>query len=232
VADYINKNILSQAYIHIESDIMESDERMESFERKITEFTKSRSAFFMSPDAPIEIELEDGSLKARITIMGTICLLLQGISNYKNFREGIQLIYSDSKRMTEYIIAESVFLAGARQEKVMRIEARVGVIGSVQKIINQLDQIKRGANGRDLASKLSDKLISVSEEIDKLIDNLSDDKDVNVVSTGLLEVLDEIPSYPTAPDQKENTIGFVRSYQEQRKKLRIRLKSVADNPIK
>ena len=133
--------------------------------------------------------------------MGTLLLVLQGISTYKDFREGIQLLYSDAKRVTEYIISESVFMAGARQEKVIRIEARVGIIGSIQKIINQLDAIKRGSNGTSYAKNLSEKLVEVQAEIEKLLENIADEDDKSFVSNGLFDISEEIPEDPTPPQR-------------------------------
>lgn len=231
MADYINKNILSQAYIHIESDLLDSEEKAIEYKKRLTEFATSRSSFFLSPDAPIEIELEDGSLKARVTVMGTLLLVLQGISNYKDFREGIQLLYSDAKRVTEYIISESLFMAGARQEKAIRIEARVGIIGSIQKIINQLDAINHGAKGASYAKNLSEKLVEVQAEIDKLLENIADEDDKSFVSDGLHDISEEIPNYPTPPKDKSNEPIYIASFQRQRKKLRLKLASAANKPL-
>jgi hypothetical protein len=223
LADYITKNILSQAYIHIESDLAENTVQLEEFKAEIEKFARSRVDFFLSPDAPIEVAFEEGSLVARITVLGTISLLLQGISNYKDFREGIQLIHSDAKRLTDYIISESVFMAGSRQQNVIRLEARVGVIGSVQKLINQLESIKNGAIGRTLASDLVTKLIESHKELNKLIDNLATDEDIKLVKKGLLEIVDEYPETPKAPKDKFNDVAAVNSYRNQKEKLRIRL---------
>lgn len=128
-------------------------------------------------------------------------------------------------RVTDYVISESVFLAGSRQQSVIRLEARVGVIGSVQKLINQLESIKNGAKGRKLASDLVTKLIESQKELDKLIDNLATDEDVALVKKGLLEIVDEYPETPDAPNNKVNDFAAVNSYRNQKKKLRIRLSS-------
>ena len=40
LADYINKNILSQAYIHIESEVAKNEQQLEEFKQLITEFAK------------------------------------------------------------------------------------------------------------------------------------------------------------------------------------------------
>lgn len=203
----------------MEPRAFETEEDLADFKVKLTEFTKSRVGFFLSPELPIEIEFEEGSLIARITVMGTIGLLFQGIVNYKNFREGVQLIYSDSKRVTEYIISETIFESGSRQQDVIRLEARVGIIGSIQKVINQLDTIKRGANGASLASDVADKINDSLKELEKLMGNINDIDDKELVRVGLQKIAHEMPENPTAPKNKENSLISVALYRRKRKEL-------------
>ncbi len=223
MADYINKNILSQAYVHVEPTAFETEEDLERFKLNLTQFTKSRVEFFLSPDLPVEIEFEDGSLIARVTVMGTIGLLFTGISNYKNFRDGIQLIYSDSKRLTEYIIAETTFQSGARQQNVIRLEARVGIIGSIQKVINQLESIKRGANGAMMVSDVSKKIDEANKELKKLFQNINDESDKELVRAGLESIAAEIPDTPKAPKDKVNSDQAILLFSRKRKAIQSSL---------
>ncbi|MGF1807546.1 hypothetical protein L4C31_20095 [Aliivibrio sifiae] len=219
MADYIKKNILSQAYIHIEPRKFQSKEEVEQFKVELTEFTKQRVGFFLSPDLPIEIEFEEGSLIARVTVLGTIGLLFQGITSYKDFKEGIQFIYSDAKRVTEYIISHTAFESGARQQDVIRLEARVGIIGSIQKAINQLETIKRGANGTMIVDDINRKLDESIKELKKLMDNVNDPTDKELIRNGLLEIANEIPEKPKEPKGKVNSPGLVLHYLIKRQKL-------------
>ncbi|MFM5413069.1 hypothetical protein ACET9F_21660 [Aeromonas veronii] len=137
MADYINKNILSQAYIHVEPRGMETDEQLESFKENLRMFSLTRTEFFLSEGLEINVEFEDGSIKARVTVIGTLMLLLQGISSYKDFREGLQLLYSDAKWLSDAIISESLYQTKAKHHDVIRVEARTGIIGSIHKVFNK-----------------------------------------------------------------------------------------------
>ncbi|RBM83980.1 hypothetical protein [Vibrio paracholerae] len=198
MADYINKNILSQAYIHIEPQKLKSKEELAQFKVELEAFVRQRSSFFLSPDLPIEIEFEEGSLIARITVLGTISVLFQFISGYKDFREGIQFIYADTKRVTDYIISHTTFESGAMQQDVIRLEARVGIIGSIQKSINQLEAIT---------------------DLQKLMDNISDASDKKLVGSGLLGIANEIPFQPKAPEDKVNSLETILGFQRRRQRL-------------
>lgn len=220
MADYINKNILSQAYIHVEPIELETEEQLSAFKKHITEFARSRTNFYLHPDVSIEIEFEEGSLKARITVMGTIFLLMQGVSNYPDFREGVSLIYNDSKRLAEYMVSEAQFFAGSKHQDVIRLEARTGVVGSLHKVILQLEQIKRGAGGSILAKDLVSKIDKAQSDIEELVNNLHEQSDIDLVKNGLSEVVKEIPENPKPPKDKTNTPEAISSYQSKRKGLR------------
>ena len=219
LADYINKNILSQAYIHIEPKKLKSKDELQQFKVELEAFARQRIGFFLSPDLPIEIEFEEGSLIARITVLGTISVLFQFISGYKDFREGIQLIYSDAKRVTDYIISHTTFESGSRQQDVIRLEARVGIIGSIQKSINQLETIKRGASGGMLAEDVSRKIDDAITDLQKLMDNINDTDDKQLVGAGLREIAGEIPNQPKAPKDKLNSPEAILSFQRRRRRL-------------
>ena len=219
MADYINKNILSQAYIHVEPSTVSTPEELEKFKNHIRDFARSRSDFFLYPDLAIEIDFEEGSLKARVTVLGTILLVMQGIANYSSFRESVFLIYSDSKRLAEYIVSESQFLAGSKHEDVIRLEARTGVIGSLHKITLQLEQIKRGAQGGMLAKDIPEKIDDAIKNIDELMSNLQDRDDFAFIQMGLTSIALDIPEEPKPPKDKFNDQIAINNFRLRRKKL-------------
>ena len=121
--------------------------------------------------------------------------------------------------MSEYIISESLFKTGTRHHNIIHLEARAGVIGSIQKVINQLEGIKRGAEGAMLASDIVDKIKESKSEIDKLLNNISNNDDRSFVNKGLLDLANEIPEIPKPPKDKTNTSNSVAIYREERKKI-------------
>lgn len=220
MADYINKNILSQAYIHVEPKVLETDQQLSEFKRHITEFARSRTDFYLHPDVSIEIEFEEGSLKARITVLGTIFLLMQGVANYPNFRKGVNLVYSDSKRLAEYMVSEAQFFSGSKHQDVIRLEARTGVVGSLHKIVLQLEQIKRGAGGSILAKDLASKIKKTQDDIENLINNLHEQADIKIVKEGLSDLVKVIPEMPKPRKDKSNSRATILIYQRRRRELR------------
>lgn len=219
MADYINKNILSQAYIHVEPRGMETDEQLESFKENLRMFSLTRTEFFLSEGLEINVEFEDGSIKARVTVIGTLMLLLQGISSYKDFREGLQLLYSDAKWLSDAIISESLYQTKAKHHDVIRVEARTRIIGSIHKVFNKLENIKRGAKGAMLATDIVDKIDDAQNEILKLMDNICDLADKDLVAKECIALVKELPETPVPPKDKENKIYAIDEYRRKKSNL-------------
>lgn len=220
MADYIDKNILSQAYIHVEPSKQLNINELKEFQAHIKEFSRSRVDFFLHPGLEIQIAFEEGSIIARITVIGALSLLLQGVCNYPSFKEGVGAIYSDSKRLAEYIVSEAQFHSGSKHGDIIRLEARTGVIGSLHKITLKLDSIKRSAGGALTASELSEKLLDAAEEINQLISVLEEPQDIVLVKAGIKELIDAIPTAPTPPIGKANSPISVVVYSTRLKSLK------------
>lgn len=67
MADYINKNILCQAYFHVEPENYQEEHELAILKDELLKFAISRTGFFLNPEAQVEVEFEEGSLKGRIT---------------------------------------------------------------------------------------------------------------------------------------------------------------------
>lgn len=219
MADYINKNILSQAYIHVEPTMVDIDStnEFEIFKKHIENFVASRTSFFLGNDVSIQIDFEDGSLIARITIIGS--LVAAGICNYPDFREGIKYLYQDSKRLAEYIVSEVQFNTGAKNQNVIRLEARTGVVGALNKISAQIENIKNSSQHGQDVDELTRKLDKIQEDIADLMVSLKNEEDIKVVKNGLFSVANNIPLIPKQPKDKVNSLEGILLYQRRRENL-------------
>ena len=223
MANYINKNILCQAYIHVEPDEI-TEELLENLQNHLESFVKTRAEFFLYPNPEINIELKEGSIKVYATILGTVTTLFAGIANYPDFREGAILLYEDTKRLSDYITTESIFTTKARHNQVIRIEARTGVVGSLRKIVGELDALK-SMNGKEYANTHSDKIIDIKDQTLKLIDNLNSIDDVSLVKEGLLSIVTELPNLPLPPNKKTNSDEAILLYQRELEAMKAVLRN-------
>ncbi len=218
MADYINKNILCQAYVHVEPAEV-TDEVVERLREHLTDFVRTRAEFFLYPNPDIEIELKPGSIKLYATVLGTVSTLFAGVANYPNFRQGAISIYEDTKRLSEYITTESLYSTKARYGQVVRIEARTGVVGSIRKVVSEFNTLE-GMNGTAYASRHAIKLSEIKSQVEKLIQNLNSDEDIALVKSGLIDIVNSLPDTPKPPPGKTNENEAILSYREERKNLK------------
>jgi hypothetical protein len=196
MADYINSNILAQAYVHVDPKNTNID--VEQFRREITEYAKKRIAFFISEDVDITVELFEGSIISKITIYGTLISSLMGnaasfVKEYPDFQEGVKVMYNDVTMACDAIICESLFLTGSKRKEIIRLEARKGIIGSVDRIITQINSIKNTTRVKEPSARIAaNSILSLSEEISKLLDNIKDDEDREYIKKQLLPLVNAL----------------------------------------
>lgn len=185
MADYIDKSIICQAYIHIDPVPEDLDEA--ALKAELESFLGARAEFFLYKDVGTEVELKEGSLKIYLTILGT---LYAGITQYSDFRQGIDMLASDSKRVSEYAVSESLFLTKSRHDCVLRTEARTGVCGTLKKIADEIDYIRRESGIAD-PSRLIARMEALKKDILTFKDNVTDQEDKAWVFPQLKQYADE-----------------------------------------
>ncbi|MGG8077143.1 hypothetical protein PGO01_11445 [Klebsiella aerogenes] len=203
MADYINSNILSQSYVHVEPEwllTVNGEKKQEAIERIrniIKTHAEERMRFFLYDDVDIEVTFEDGSIKARITAYGKICVLLTAlnpvgnfVANYDSYRNGIKTIVSDVARLSDVVNSEVLFQTKSRSKsEIIRVEARKGIVGSLDNINKKINEIsyKTRVNKKNSVMSIYDSLLELHKNILDLMDNVNDVNDRNLVRTALID---------------------------------------------
>ncbi|WP_447891506.1 hypothetical protein [Pseudomonas atacamensis] len=205
MADYINKSIICQAYLHIDPVPENLDEA--ALKAELETFLGVRAEFFLYKDVGTEVELKEGSLKIYLTILGT---LYAGIAQYPDFRQGVELFAADSKRVSDYAVSESLFLTKSRHDCVLRTEARTGVCGTLKKIVDEIDFIKRESGVAD-PSRLIARMEALKKDIFIFKDNVTDPADKEWVFPQLKQYADEQLPKRAVPKKDEFVSEEIRS---------------------
>ena len=215
MADYINGNILCQAYVHI-NPVSLSPEKLAQLQEALDLFVAARGRFFLYEDVNTSVKLKEGSLKVYGTIAGSLYL---AISNYGGFREGVDYLAQDTKRLAECIASESLFLSQSRHQNTLRVEARTGVVGTLKVIIDKIE-ITSAELGDVEASVSAKRLSEVTEKLDKLLLNLKDPKDLPFVSSGLCEfILKILPERPPEKPKDPHSSDGLAYFRNERRRL-------------
>lgn len=193
MADYINSNILSQSYVHVEPEwlkkLSDKDKTtiIAEIERKVTSFSEERIKFFLDDGVGIEITFKEGSIKAWVTTYGPVLLLLGStVTNYSSFRESIGHLVSDVRQVATIVNSEVVFQSKSSKKEILRVESRKGIIGSIKRINDQIDGISgRLKRGDCSTSLINEEFLNLHGLILELFSNIQDQKDKKHIAAAL-----------------------------------------------
>lgn len=218
MADYIDKNILCQAYVHVELPDDINPEKLSEIKAHLLQFTESRARFFVYPEVAVDVEFKDGSLKSYLTIAGAIYI---AIGNYGGFREGIDYLHTDIKRLADALVNETLFVTRARHHSIKHTEARTGVVGSMKELLADVSTVET-VLGQVSVDEISGRLRRINKDAEMLIENLHDDNDIGEIESELGRFSDSIPDSCPFPKGKVPDDAAVISYYEALSDIRRR----------
>jgi len=217
MANYIDKSILVEAYVKLDKNIRDySPDEIIGVQTSLQEFAEYRSKFFLNSDVDAEVYLEEGSVVVWLTVIGTVYSL---VSQYPDFREGIKLLYSDARRLSENLISETMFELKGKSKSIRRLEARVGVIGNLNNIVNKISTLEYMSG--DVSVWAS---VRVFEKVEKEINHLFEAKikeptEVEYIKNQLRNLVNRIPESPRHPSRGSHPEAGVAAYQVCRSNL-------------
>jgi hypothetical protein len=225
VADYVNRNILCQAYVHIEVPKHLDDAGIENIRRHLQAFIASRGAFFLYEQIETDVEVKEGSLKFYMTMAGALYI---AIGQYGSFRDGLNFLAQDAKRLAESVVSESLFMTRSRHGDTIRAEARTGVVGQLKTAVDKLEFIRFEMT--DVSPAVTAKRIAaVQVDIENIVSNLRDPTDVPFVVENLTKLsLQFLPAQLPKDPKKIPTEQHLTLYREQRRELLAYLKKAFD----
>ncbi|WP_341992139.1 hypothetical protein Q7634_09640 [Klebsiella pneumoniae] len=127
-------------------------------------------------------------LKAKVTAYGPIILLIgSAILNYSSFRESVKQLASDMYRASSMLSSEMLFQTNSRNKsEILRIEARKGIVGSIERINNKIDSINSQLDGKELSpTRINSELLDLNDMILTLLSNLKNAEDTKLVASSL-----------------------------------------------
>lgn len=147
MANYIDKEIICESYIHLEFDDYSNAQRVKEIERRVKNYFDERLVHFLGANVETVIETEEGSLKLKITAYASSLLSVIGVIglNYTDFRDNIRAVYSDSQALAQATTFETVFISGAPSCNKIHSEARTGIIGKTSKLITAFEKLSNSA---------------------------------------------------------------------------------------
>src|SRR6185295_19064513 len=206
MADYIDKNILCQAYIHVELPDGTTQERLSEIKKHLEDFATIRGQFFVYPEVDVSVEFRDGSLKAYISIAGVIVIAIQG---YGGFREGIDYLYTDIKRLAESLVSESLFVTKSKHQRIVRTEARTGIIGSLKVLVDDMNNLEASI-GQIPADEAARRIRRIKDDAEALLTNVRSEEDAMNIEDEIYDFSNKLPDrWPNPPDRRPDDSAII-----------------------
>ena len=206
MADYIDKNILCQAYIHVELPDGTTPERLSEIKKHLEDFATARGKFFVYPEVDVSVEFRDGSLKAYISIAGIIVIAIQG---YGGFRHGIDYLYTDIKRLADPLVSESLFMTKSKHQRVVRTEARTGIIGSLKVLVDDMNNLEASI-GQIPADEAARRIRRIQDDAEALLTNVRSEDDANNIEDEIHDFSKKLPDrWPNPTDRRPDDSAII-----------------------
>ncbi|MFO3704514.1 hypothetical protein ACI6Q5_05895 [Xanthomonas codiaei] len=219
MANYIKKEILAEAYTHLDIEIFDDKLRLDQLRSELTAFFKERASFLFGTDVDIVVEFEEGSLKTRVIAFGSAAAVIAGaIGAYPSFKEGVTHIANDAVAIAQSANIEVIFRTRTAYCDRLRVEKRRGVFGRVQALLVELEgitadieasKLPTGRKSIETIDTLNDRLIRWDEKADILFSKFEDQDTEACIAEGLLEEAANLPA--DFPWQKELVASSLRS---------------------
>jgi hypothetical protein len=162
---------LAQAYIHLKP-YSASDKHVRSLGRYAKRLAVKTAADIYGGDVEIEVQIEEGSLITRVTVIGSILLGSYGfVANYKGFKEGVVEMCSDAQEFAVDVCKPFIKKAGVPKEDVYRFERRLKTPGKLYRLSKRLEKLEHSVEAlspRDVRQELGNlrlELASIEEQL-------------------------------------------------------------------
>ena len=216
MANYISKEIICEAYIHLDSIDGEHLDSSE-LEKKLKQFFQARVAFLLGESVKTQVEIYDGSIKAKLTAYAGIAVLVgNAVLHYSEFKDSLKSIYADSLMLAEATNMEVIFLTKTPRCDRINSEVRTGIIGRAAKLVTNIESLKGKANNlrapdsknhiKDI-NEISSRLLQLEEESKKILNKVKSNEDKLCLTEGFYQSFNQLPaSLPAELELRNNQI--------------------------
>lgn len=139
---------LAQAYIHLKPyAVSEAEARSLGRSAKRTAARAARRIY--GGGVAIEVEIEEGSLRTRITVISVALNILNGanwisstVADLKGFQEGVAQLCDNAREFAVDVCNPFIAKAGVSKEEVYRFERRLKTPGRLYRFSKQLRKLE------------------------------------------------------------------------------------------
>ena len=162
---------LAQAYIHFRP-YSASEKEFRALGKYAERLARDVAGAVYGGDVVVRIEIENGSLRTRMTVIGSLMLATYGgVANIKGFQEGVGILCDGAREFAIDVCTPFAEKAGVAVNQIYRFERRTKTPGKIQRITKRLDKLQRSISElspKDVQAELGDlkhQLEGVAEDL-------------------------------------------------------------------
>lgn len=237
MANYLKKDILCEAYTHLDIGLYENKEELDKLKRNMQNFLEERARFLFGDEVTVQVSFEEGSLKTTLTVLGAVSTVLAVtagvlghandivdngtnlVQNISEFRGAVKHLSQDSTNLAQSANLELIFRTKTAYCNRVYVEKRRGIFGRVDEYLTTLESIKkqlilselpRTNTKLDEFNRITESLIDLDGKLNKFFTKTDNFETEACISAGILEEMDNsIPT--TVPWKKEVTSNSLKS---------------------
>ncbi|MGY4198922.1 hypothetical protein [Bradyrhizobium sp. USDA 4520] len=150
-------------------------------------------------DVTVEVDLEEGSAKIWIAVLGALSAVYGTIADYKGFKESIGEMVQDARWFGDFMIEATKQNTHATDKQVFRTERRLQTPGKIKRVTEKLEKLEHsGLNAKQLNKQLE---VAI-DEIKRIEKDLSEEEREGFHAL-LLNFENLPPLKPKPPAQQE-----------------------------
>jgi hypothetical protein len=160
----------------------------------------------------VDIQIEEGSLITRITVVGGLLLgAYSTIADYKGFKDSVVEMCDDAREFAVDVCSPFVRKAGVPKEDVYRFERRLKTPGKLYRLSKRLEKLEHSVN--ELSPRAIQKeLASLRAELDAATKDLSTSDRDKILVGFKRPKLPPPEKWPT-PDEPKLAVGNEEEFQ-------------------
>lgn len=203
MANYINKEIICEAYIHLEVG-NNSELDLNNLKKHLKNFFDARVDFLLGESVNTEIEFFEGSIIAKLTAFAGIASLIGGaVLKYPDFRDSLKSMYEDGIMLAEAANLEMIFVTRTPRCDRLHFEARTGVIGRAAKLVTTIESLKEKALTLKAPSSYKEikelgeiylMVLRLDDESRRILGKVQSDEDRFCLAQGFHEAFNQLPT--------------------------------------
>jgi hypothetical protein len=207
---------IGQTYIRL--DFNADDDFKEAFEKYLLYKGKHYAKEYFKKDLLVDylyftVELEDGSLISRLKIFGKIAI--GSLIAYGGIRQGIDYVIKDARTVTEHIVLDVSNEPNIGNNRIIRVERRLGVPGKIKRLYRDIDKLRSDRNNlseneqQEIINRIQRNYEDLVLELDQLeIQAIHQDLTQNQIPLPFREHDDNFP-YPPRDAIREKEIRLI-----------------------